>query len=294
MSSETAKPVVVGIGSGGHDYLHALAFAVSEADRRHAPLRLVHGRAPLTMAPLFRAMSPADEHHREALHALEVAAGRSRRFTKGSLVVETVLSSTTGAEALIAESRHACLLVVQRRDVSSLTRWTSGSTTERVLAHGACPVAILRADVPVQGTGSGVVVGVPDDDGAQPALAVAFEEARLRGTGLTVVRAFGGSLKTLPTEESDDSDESGQGRERALGDLLEGLAPFTAQFPDVTVATVVVPEPVSLGLRRAAEGAELLVLGPEESPGSPQRLGRVARECLKFAECPIIITGLPA
>jgi nucleotide-binding universal stress UspA family protein len=136
-----------------------------------------------------------------------------------------------------------------------------------------------------------VVVGVDGSDLSRTALEFAFEEAALRGVGLTAVHAWRyplpastGDLIFAGYERIDVRDEESH--------LLTGtLAAFQERYPRVPVC------PVSLQAVSPAEalvhesgGAELLVIGSRGRGGfATLLLGSVSHAAIHHAACPVAV-----
>lgn len=136
---------------------------------------------------------------------------------------------------------------------------------------------------------STVVVGVDGSPGAREALRCAFEEARLRGTGVRVVAAW-----HLPAAAY--AGGYGPGDAQLYNELEEEARRYvTAALDDVDVTDVetntVVREgnPASVLLEEAHD-ADLLVVGSRGLGGfRGLLLGSVGQQCAHHAPCPLMI-----
>ncbi len=139
-----------------------------------------------------------------------------------------------------------------------------------------------------------VVVGVDGSDGAQQALRVAVQEARLRGAGLRVVTAwhmpamsYGGVVFSPGIDPADFKDSAGAALETAL-------AALGGQANDVQVERVVRGGRPALVLLEEARGADLLVVGSRGHGGfAGLLLGSVSHQCALHADCPVLIVHKP-
>jgi nucleotide-binding universal stress UspA family protein len=205
-------------------------------------------------------------------------------------------SPLSGADALIAESESATLLVLQRRNVGKLNRIYSGSTTSGLAARARCPVVVVRADHsgPAGSTPGGVVVGVDGSGRSGGAIREAWFEASARSAKLIAVHAWdvlaGGAPyygHVAPTEQ-----EIAAARASAELLLSEALAGLAEEYPDVAVQRVLRRGPAVDGLVEAAAGAELLVISRHRDSAIERiALGSKAQQLLDRAPCPVLIAA---
>jgi nucleotide-binding universal stress UspA family protein len=295
--------VVVGVDDAPVDERRAeLLFAAGEANHRGSDVLVLHGCEPLTtVTALAPGLSLADRRRRgEELVAAAVSV--VDEHLQPGLTVRSFVSDETGAMALIEASRSASLLVLQRRRISTLRRWHTGSTTARVCAQARSPVAVVTSsETGFSEAGSseggprrtGVVVAVDARGHSTAAMEFAFTEASLRGEPLIAVHAWTPAA-TVNTWGfiSADPDELAEQREQAAVELSEALAGYSGSHPDVQVRPHVVaaPSPTDAVLD-AAKSAQLLVVGRHaQHRTASYGLGSVARHCLAEAQCPVIVT----
>ncbi len=138
---------------------------------------------------------------------------------------------------------------------------------------------------------STIVVGVDGSPESHEALRWAVREARLRGATLRVVHAWlmpvafaggapGFALPVTHTEFEQD------GR-RVLN---EALAAAADEVAGVELERQVVEGSAARCLVRAAEGADLLVVGSRGHGGfAGLLLGSVGQQCAHHAPCPVVI-----
>ncbi|HTY70947.1 MAG TPA: universal stress protein [Actinomycetes bacterium] len=287
---------------------HALEWAASEADARHAPLRIVQvvgdgGTLPSSyVAPgygvlgdeLYPATDPeifltiGEQSTTEAADAV-----RSRH---PDVLVETQVLVGEPSIVLLEQSEEAALVVLGDRSHGGLSELLVGSTAAKLAAQGSCPVVIVRppADHVASGTEAGrVVVGVDGSDLSTAALAFAFAEASSRGLGLTVLHAWATPRHEVPQGPGGPLVESMvvadfEGEELRL--TAENLAGFRETYPDVDVRQLLVQRPPADALVAASAGAALLVVGTRGRGGFRARLlGSVSRDVLHGATCPIAV-----
>jgi nucleotide-binding universal stress UspA family protein len=124
-------------------------------------------------------------------------------------------------------------------------------------------------------------------------LRVAFEEATLRGTHLTVI-----SMPAQPAAELTTVVNEAAARHPVLAGSVAGhgsrqaVALYARLFPSVLVRHHVLDTPTVKGLAEASVGAELLIVGRSRmADGRSPRLSAVARQCVNAATCPVMIVG---
>ena len=136
-----------------------------------------------------------------------------------------------------------------------------------------------------------IVVGVDGSPESLAALRWAAQEARLRGAMLRAVHAWfmpmvftsGPPLLVLP----EAGDELGEEGDKVLSDALEAVAP---DVEGLALERSVVEGSAAHCLLRAAEGADLLVLGSRGHGGfHGLLLGSVSQQCAHHAPCPVVI-----
>jgi nucleotide-binding universal stress UspA family protein len=283
--------VVVGVAGRPHGHRLALEFAAEEANRRGGALRIVHGlRAEAAPTGSDTLSSAAAARHR-GQRLLAAAADVVRPLLHQAVDLEQVLSPVTAAEALLAEAQGAALVVLQRRHSSVLGDGLGGSTTSTVAARADCPVAVLRAEGNPWRRSGTVVVGVGGVSPVRSVLELAAQEATLRGTVLTAVHAW--SSQPTGSRYGRFAGASGvveDARQRSLGVLAGALAVYAEDYPQLLVHRRLLDAPPTAALLHAAEEAQLLVLGRPWRGGQDQvGLGWVARHCLSWAPCPVVV-----
>ncbi|MFM9035268.1 MAG: universal stress protein, partial [Mycobacterium sp.] len=153
--------------------------------------------------------------------------------------------------------------------------------------HAHCPVAIIHDEDPLMPHPSlaPVVVGVDGSPASESALAVAFEEASLRGVDLVAVHAWSDSgVFEFPGADWSTLQALG---EETLGERLAG---WQERFPDVLVRRVVVADRPAHQLLEQAESAQLLVVGSHGRGGfAGMLLGSVSTAVVHGARMPVIV-----
>ncbi|MFI5589476.1 universal stress protein [Amycolatopsis sp. NPDC051758] len=293
--STTDPRITVGVdGSAGSTA--AVTWAARIASLRHLELRIVHGlqvaglyygggMSGIGATQLFDAVLADGE--RAVADARSLAASVDK-----DLVITTELPNEPPVPILIDESRHARMLVVGRTGTGGFTGMLIGGTAGTVAAHAHCPVAVVRgrhasAVVPEEGP---VVVGVDGSPNSEQALAVAFEEASLRGVPLVAVHAWNdatyedtrGTARILTQPETLE-----EGEERLL---VQRLAGWQEKYPDVEIRRQLVRDRPRHVLIEASRTAQLVVVGSRGRGGfTGMLLGSTSQALVQHAQSPVLV-----
>ena len=289
LAADGRGPVVVGVNGALAGCRQALVFAAQEARLRNAAIRLVHGCEPLASLTERQPSLPLVARERQARRQLRDAADALRPLLDPDMTVEFRIDPRTGIHALLDESTSAELIVVQRRELTTLGRTTAGSTSSAVAARSHCPVAVTRAGMSASHSRSGVLVGVDVQRGPDAAVQLAFIRAAFRRARLTAIQVL-------------TQGEGGWGHSpwafgapaaahaRATSALAELINHYAGSFPDVVVAQIVVMGDAVDVLREATLAAEVLVIGRRGGQEHEARgLGSQARQFINTARCPILV-----
>ncbi|MGW6505759.1 universal stress protein, partial [Nonomuraea angiospora] len=154
-----------------------------------------------------------------------------------------------------------------------------------VAGHVPCPVVVVRgARRPVF---QEVVVGVDDSPQCEPALAYAFEQAKLRGSTLRVVHAWQLPVHAFAPEIAYDMDEIRTAQHQLVRDRVKI---FSDDHPEVKVVEDVQSAHPVEALTDASERADLLVVGSHgRGAVGSMLLGSVSRGVLHHAHCPVAV-----
>lgn len=284
------RPIVVGIDGGPSDYDQALQYAADAAHRWGVGVRLVHGCEPHSRLPRMDEAVPVEQQRRIGRQQTRIAARRLRDLVPPGREISISVSPDTGLEALVDESADAPLLVVQRREISGLKRFASGSVTSDIAARAHCPVVVVRSGA--RGGKGDVVVGVDDAGHAQAALSAAFGEAERWGCGVVAVHAWQweDSVTEFGFYPTDPHDVFAVEEARRIR-LAEAIEPYATAHPGVHVGQVVIPGTVPRALLDAAIDARLLVVSRHKPAPAPRALGSIARRCISEAVCPVMVVA---
>lgn len=179
------------------------------------------------------------------------------------------------------------MVVVGCRGRGALARGVLGSVSNGLLHHAHCPVAVIHDEDPLMPHPSKapVVVGVDGSPASERAVALAFEEASLRGVDLVAVHAWSDS-GVFEFPGADWSTLQAMG-EQTLGERLAG---WQERYPDVLVRRIVVADKAAHQLVEQAESAQLLVVGSRGRGGvAGMLLGSVSTAVVNAARMPVLV-----
>ncbi|MFI6737861.1 universal stress protein [Nonomuraea sp. NPDC050451] len=276
--------IIVG-ADGSVNSRAALEWAADDAFRMRVPLRIVHAtdRLPYQIRkhPIAVLADALRSEGQRILHEAE-ALVRERQLT-----VEVTTEDIEGApaEVLREQAEDATEVVVGSRGLGGFAGALLGSVSMHVAGQVHCPVVVVRGE---QGTVyQEVVVGVDDSPECEPALAYAFEQAKLRGSALRVVHAWQLPVHAFAPEISYDMDEIRTAQHQVVRDRV---MVFSDDHPEVKVIEDVQSAHPVEALTDASERADLLVVGSHGrgSVGS-MLLGSVSRGVLSHAHCPVAV-----
>jgi nucleotide-binding universal stress UspA family protein len=130
--------ILVGV-EGSADSTRALRWAVDEARRRGARLRIVHAYQ--------RAGSPAlcAQLDRQARTVLDAAVDEATQRAPELTVLPELACDEPAARALLARAADADVLVVGSRGLGGFTGLLVGSVSDQCVRHAPCSVAVIRA-----------------------------------------------------------------------------------------------------------------------------------------------------
>ena len=287
MTNTVVAPVVAGV-DGSADAQLAVDLAAWEADRRHAPLRLVYGFRPVYVCGVATIGYDLDRQVRDLDNMLIAESARvSRRYP--DLPVATEVVQGAPASVLLDESAAAQLVVVGSRGRGGFASLLLGSVSAQVATYATSPVIVMRPPA-ARGTrdipGSGpVVLGIDGSTGSAAAVEFAFEEAAARGTGLIAVYVWG----VMPYDAGGDDPRFEQDGPDAA--LTEALAGWREKYPEVPVSHRAVHSlvPVHTILDQSAD-AGLIVVGPRGRGGfAGLPLGSVGDGLVRHAKAPVAV-----
>ena len=285
----SSGPVVVAL-DGSDESKAAVGWAADAARRRGSPLWLVHamdfGHADLAVRE-FPEMALAIRRGAEEMLDDEMAeAGTS----VGDIEIRTVLEDGDPSTVLLRQAAHAILVVLGSRGRGGFAGMVLGSTSLKVAMHAPCPVVVLRsaaADASAGPSAGRIVVGSDGSPHSARAVGLAFEEADLRGVGVTAVRTWLApdiDVDATPAHEWEQAEKDEKAR------LTEDLLSWRTRFPKVDVVEKTVRGAPAATLIDESEGAEMLVVGSHGRGGfGGLVLGSVSHAALHHAHCPVAV-----
>ncbi|MBM7506634.1 nucleotide-binding universal stress UspA family protein [Nocardioides salarius] len=279
-----SDPVVVGVDGTGRS-LRALTWGAHEARLRGADLLVVHA-LPRYEAD-FPFFPPGRFEEAEARGQEIVAEAVALvRETHPDVAVVTEQPMQTPAQALLERSGRAQVVALGAKgeDVGNLLL---GSTVLQVVGHADCPVVVVGH---ASAGHDRVAVGTDGSPDSGAALALAFEEDRLRGARLSVVSALGlpqGWPRHLLRPLPPDDEEALRRRESVEAQLTALLE----EHPDTEVSLDVHHAEPLTALGEASHRADLLVLGSRGRGGfHGLAVGSTTHRMLHLAGCPVAVT----
>jgi len=283
-TEDRRRTVVVGI-DGSEEALRAVRWAVPEARRRRATLRLVTAFAwtddRMVGWPGLGQTAYGDRLRAFAENGLTAAADVATELDP-ELPVERDLVLGFPGGVLVEQSRGAELLVVGDRGRGRATSALAGSVAVGVAAHSACPVVVVRGTEGHQDQPLPVVVGIDGTPLSEAAIAFAFEAASARRAPLVAVHTWDGSVIAELVDWQSVAVEAEE-------ELAERLAGWGAKYPDVALR-VVGPASAARTLLDQSTRAQLVVVG---SRGHGEIAGllldSVSNALVHAAGCPVVI-----
>jgi nucleotide-binding universal stress UspA family protein len=289
-SATRTNAIIVGY-DGSEPARAALRWALDEAARRRAQVRLVHVvEWPVKVGPPMEAPTdrPETAVHRDARQAVSAAAAAARSLAPDVPVSASVLEGPPAA-VLCDLSEGAVMVVLGDRGRGGFAGLMLGSVAVATAAHAHGPVVVVRGGGD-HDSGAPVLVGVDDGDEADAAVVFAFAEAAYRGVGLVALRAWRPPAfwHSLGRPARDDRMEE---LETAEGHLLtEALAVGHRVHPDVVVDKKVVALGAAAALVTASVHAQLAVVGSRGRGGlRGLLLGSVSQQLLRHCACPVAV-----
>lgn len=292
-TSSATAPIVVGV-DGSPAGLQAARWAAAEAQRRGAPLRLVHALPRLPRNPY-----PANDRYLREIGAAAKADGarflaearKAAADVASDVEISDVQHMGGATDVLARESASARMVVIGATGRSGLTDLLIGSTALRLPASSHAPVIISRDRGNATPADSGpVVVAVSGTDLDEAPLEFAFEYAARCGADVDAVHAWSDAALpdfdrvASPTEFWRPIEHA---EKRLLSERLAGLA---ERYPDVSVRHFVVYDRPARALVDRSSDARLVVVGTRgRGPLTGSILGSTSRAVGKLARCPVAV-----
>lgn len=268
---------------------------------RNVPLMVVYVVAPFVAAGAPAFAGPAEysqwqeEEARQALEASHEIAVEAASAGRESQTSSEVLYGPI-VPTLVDLSTRADVVVVGCRGIGAVGRALLGSTSDSLVRHAHCPVAVIHEEdaLTTRQPHAPVVVGIDGSPSSALATEIAFDEASRRGVELVAVHAWSdmgplefGSFGRAPIEWANLKVEE----QEVLSERLSG---WRERYPDVVVHKMVVSDRPVPRLLEQAETAQLLVVGSRGRGGfTGMLLGSVSRAVVNSAEIPVIVARTP-
>jgi nucleotide-binding universal stress UspA family protein len=286
--------IVVGIGDSGADhYRTALGLAARMSRQRAATITLIHGSLPRLAVAASRTEA-LQRHLARGREVVEEACLTILPMLDPSIEVHAEAVPKTGVDALLQQSRTAAALILQRRNLSTLSRAFNSATSHTVAAQAGCPVIVVRHDQD-RDTSRGIVVGIGPHSGVR-ALQVGVLEAAVRKCPLTAVYVW--DLPFSPTyggRVDPDEEELADAARWADSFLASAVADVAKLHPELELHARTVRGVTEEGLLQECEHAELLIVERHRDAHLASiGLGALTRHLLDHAPCPIMIAPLAA
>jgi nucleotide-binding universal stress UspA family protein len=288
--TQAGLPIVVGV-DGSDSALDAARWAAGEAARRRVPLRLVSVlHVPVASGYVGDVGLGADlvdglqaESERVLAQARSEVAAR-----QPDVDVSTAVLVGPPIPTLVEQSRSARLMVVGSRGLGGFRGMLVGSAAVALASRGDCPVAVVRGGGRPNGP---VVVGVDGSPASEAAVALAFEEASLRGAELVAVHTWlehaSDAAYVAAVEPVLDWEPLA---ERGMEALAERLAGWAEKYPDVTVTRRVTRGRPIVNLLAAAAEAQLMLVGSRgRGAFAGVVLGSTSQALVYHVPCPLIV-----
>lgn len=266
----------------------ALEFAAAEARSRRCSVHLMHvGHPTVAGSPGTDTLaSLSGELRRLGRKLLDDAAAKLEPLLidADDLTVSTELCHGAVVPTLVAESGHACLVVVQHRGMGADGATPVLSVTNGVAARAHAPVVAVpslwgydpeRAPI--------ITVGVEGSLVSGQVVGVAVDEAHRNGARVRLVHAVTG-------KRSAEADLTRGESWRLEAELAAEFADVLARRPDVPVEVLITQGSPAERLLEQADASTMLVVG-RRHPRLPisSHLGPVARTVLRWSPVPVLV-----
>jgi nucleotide-binding universal stress UspA family protein len=278
------------VGVDGSDASNAaVRWAATAATIENVDLKLVgvYDISTSNYAPgLIIPQDVVDAIKQDATDAVHAAAELAKEVAPG-VSVQTTLVEGDAARALLELGKDAGTIVLGTRGLGSIKGLFLGSVSTTVAAHFHGRVVVVAG----AGGDGAVVVGVDDSPVSDAAVAEAFRQASLRNATLVAVHTWTPLDVDALHGYGIDPDEIARMSQDAVEAVAERLAGYTADYPDVVVERVVIPEePAKAVLDAADDGAQLIVVGSRGRGGfKGLLLGSTSQKILHQADRPVMV-----
>lgn len=278
---------VVAAVDGSEPSVQAVDWAVDEAARQGVPLHMVCASVWDRYEPDDTDNEDLARTHRAIRQMLADLVTRASARRPGVEITTEVIPDEA-VPALLEASRGAAMLVMGSRGRGGFEGLALGSVSLRVAARADVPVVIIRGDGGTPGRTHGrVVLGLGGHQPPGPAGDFALAQAIARNSDLDVVHAWQPDLDLSGLSVVVDT---GRAEKRAETLLAAGVTALEQPDSQVNVHPRVVSGNSASALLKAAEDADLLVVGARRRHG---QLGPVTHAVLHHAPCPVAVVPNP-
>ena len=284
------RPIVVGV-DGSESGRAATGIAVHEARLHHRPLRLVHAFVWPTLGVYVGPSPEGPPDGGLAAEADRLLADAVAHARAAGPDLEISGEVVTGAPVpvLLAEARHAPLVVVGSRGLGGFAGLLVGSVAVQLATYAPGPVLVARGEDRRTGP---VVVGVDGSPASGEALAFALTEAAARGVELVALNTWWGRLPDRTEDDLPLVYDGGDVQAAQAAMLATMVDEHRASAPDVVVRQEVRHDRAAHALVRASDTAQLVVVGARGRGGfAGLLLGSVSRTLLHHARSPVVVAG---
>jgi nucleotide-binding universal stress UspA family protein len=276
--------IVIGVDESA-SAMQALRWGVDHADLHERP-------ATVVMAWTFR-----DQHHLDPATPYDTAYSRREAGRDLDAIIERALDRPhpglsrravcdRPADALIAASHDADLLVVGARGMGGFKGLLLGSVSREVLYGSTAPVVIVRN--PLDHPDGPIVVGVDGSAVARRALSWATAEAAFRDRPLIALHVW--NLGTLGEGHLFAHADASAAADTATRLLDREVSQCAAVAPPASVERRVHHGLPAASLVEASRTASLVVIGSRgQRSAAGLLLGSVSDQVTHHAACPVVV-----
>jgi nucleotide-binding universal stress UspA family protein len=290
------RPVVVGIDGSG-DSERAVSYGVWEAERRRAPLLLVHAYIPPAVFGVFVLPYEDPDSRTQAQNLVDDAVDRTRN--RSGLDVHGTAVLGYPADILIQRSLTAGMTVVGSRGLGGFDGMLTGSVSSRVATYAKGSVVVVRqrpaaGDEPDEGQEPGtgpVIVGVDGSLPSDAAIGFAIEEASLREVPLDVYYVWDIPAVGNRSRRAGRPDLLAKAQGEADRMLTEVIHGWREKYPDVEIRPHAIRGQNPLGtLIDESSAAGLVVVGSRGRGGfTGLLLGSISDGLMRHAHSPVAV-----
>ncbi|MFT3715908.1 MAG: universal stress protein [Gordonia sp. (in: high G+C Gram-positive bacteria)] len=282
--------ILVGV-DGSPAALNAVRWAAGAAQLEGADLKIVAAYTTTTSdyAPgLVIPQDVIDAIRGEVSKNVQDAAAAAREVAP-DIKIEGSIAEGDAARVMIDFSEDASAVVLGSRGLGGVKGLFLGSVSTSTAAHAKSRVVIVPPDASINE--GPIVVGVDDSKVSDPAVAEAYRQADLRKAELIAVHTWTPLDADALHGFGLSADEIDEMSNQAVEAVSQRMAGYAADYPDVQVKRVVIPEePGKAILDAADDSAAMIVMGSRGRGGfTGLLLGSRSQKVLHNAKVPVMI-----